>query len=352
MAQQTSWRAALSGIAAVALLSALAGPAGAEQAKPKIAFLLKTMQEQRYELDKSEFTKAAEKLGAEVMFAAAGNDEERQIQEVEAALQDGAKVLVLQPVNTGTAGALVAMAHGKGVRVIGYDSMLTNGPLDGMVMQDSWAVGRLQSDALVDWLQHKYGRVAGSLVLIMGQPGDSNAQAMSSGVWEMLAKHPDVKLLAARSEVAWSPDAARDTAATLLQKYRGKIDAFICNNSGMAYGVAQALHDEGLADATKVFLAGADADLRNIRLVAQGVESIEIWKPIAPLAQKAAEVAVAVAMHPDATVGSLMPGAQARNNGFADVPTIVTPVIPVTRETIDTTVVAGGLYTRAQIDAK
>src|SRR5208283_5873870 len=81
----------------------------------------------------------------------------------------------------------------------------------------------------------------------------------------MLSKNPEVKLLAARSTVAWSPDAARETAETFLLKHHNQIDAFICNNSGMAFGVIQALQDQGLADATKVFVAGSDGDLRNIR---------------------------------------------------------------------------------------
>ena len=346
--KKRSWRLSLQG-AAIAAILAIAGSASADNSGPKIAFLLKTMQEQRYALDRRDFIDAAEKLGAQVRFAQAGNDEERQIQEVEEALDDGAQVLVLQPVNTGTAGALVAMAHARHVRVLGYDSMLTNGPLDAMVMQDSWEVGRLQSEALTSWLKNKYGRVAGSMVLIMGQPGDSNAQALSSGVWDMLSKNPEVKLLAARSTVAWSPDAARETAETLLLKHHNQIDAFICNNSGMAFGVIQALQDEGLADATKVFVAGSDGDLRNIRLVAQGVQSFEVWKPIPPLAVKAAEIAVALATHPDSSPAELMPGSSLHNNGKVDVPTIVTPVVPITRDTITTTVIAGGLYTKEQI---
>ncbi len=345
-------RLSLQGMAVAAMLFSLGGSATAENSGPKIAFMLKTMQEQRYVLDRREFTAAAEKLGAQVRFASAGNDEERQIQEVEEALDDGAQVIALQPVNTGTAGALVAKAHARNVRVVGYDAMLTNGPLDAMVMQDSWEVGRLQSEALTSWLKSKYGRIAGTMVLIMGQPGDSNAQALSSGVWDMLAKNPEIKLLAARSHVAWSPDAARETAESLLRKYRDHIDAFICNNSGMAYGVMQALQEEGLADATKVFVAGSDADLRNIRLVAEGKQSFEVWKPIRPLAVKAAEVAVAMAIHPDKPAAELMPGSSLRNNGKVDVPTFVTPVVPVTRDTIATTVIAGGLYTAEQIYGK
>ncbi len=330
-----------------AVLLALASH-GAE-GKPKIAFLLKTMQEERYQTDRRDFIAAAEKLGADVQFDSAGNDEERQLEEFDAALEAGANVIVLQPVDTGTAGAMVAKANAGGVRIVGYDSMITNGPLDVMVMQDSWAVGTLQADALVEWLEKKNGKIAGNIVLIMGQPGDSNAQAMSSGIYDMLAKNPGVKLLAQRSHADWSPDAARATAETLLLKYPGQIDAFICNNSGLAYGVIQALQSEGLADASKVFVAGSDADLRNVRLVAQGKQNLDVWKKIEPLADKAAEVAVLLARNPDKPVKDLLQGYALRNNGKVDVPTFVTPVVTVTKETINSTVIAGGLYTRPQI---
>jgi D-xylose transport system substrate-binding protein len=336
--------------ASAAIYFASTNYGAATVAKPKIAFLLKTMQESRYAIDRRDFISAAEKLGAEVKFDSAGNDQERQLEEFDAALTAGAQVIVLQPVDTGTAGAMVAKANARGVRVVGYDSMITNGPLDAMVMQDSWAVGAMQSEALIDWLRSKYGKAAGSIVLIMGQPGDSNAQALSSGVYDMLAKNPDIKLLAQRSHVDWSPDAARATVEVLLGKYHDKIDAFVCNNSGMAFGVVQALQAEGLADASKVFVAGADADLRNIKLIAQGKQSFDVWKKIEPLAEKAAEVAVILAASPDKPVKDLVSGYTLRNNGKFDVPTFVTPVLGVTKDTIDSTVVAGGLYTRAQIE--
>ncbi len=75
--------------AVAAVLPGLDVSAAADTSGPKIAFLLKTMQEQRYALDRRDFTEAAAKLGAQVRFASAGNDEERQIQEVEEALDDG-----------------------------------------------------------------------------------------------------------------------------------------------------------------------------------------------------------------------------------------------------------------------
>lgn len=315
----------------------------------EVGFLLKTMQEERYQTDRRLFIEAAQALGATVNFAASGNDELRQLQQFEEMLDSSVDVIVLQPVNTGTAGALVAMANARGIRVIGYDSMLTNGPLDVMVMQDSWAVGKLQGEAMVAWLTKKKGRIEGNIALIMGQPGDSNAQAMSSGLLEILAKNADLRLIAQRSHVAWSPDLARETVDALLVKHDNQIDAFICNNSGLAFGVIAALEAEGLADSAKVFVAGSDADLRNIRYVAQGKQSVEIWKKIAPLAKKAAEIAVTLAKNPLKPVSELVPGARLINNGFTEVPTVVTPVVRIMKDNIDSTMIAEGIFTREQV---
>ena len=318
--------------------------------KVKIGFLLKTMQEERYQADKALFISRAQSLGAEVLFDSAGNDALTQLHQVEALLDAGVRALVLQPADTGTAAGLVAKAHARGVPVIGYDSMPQDTPLDLMVMQDSWAVGKLQGEAMLAWLTAKKGRVEGRVALIKGQPGDSNAAALSSGFLELLLDQPHrLELVEERSHVNWSSEEARATAESLLLKYDNKVDAFICNNDGLASGVIAALQPEGLADASKVFVAGADADRRNIRWVAQGVQAVDVWKKIEPLAFQAAEAAVGLARDQGKPAAELFPGAQMIANGTTTVPTIITPVVLVTKDNIDSTVIAGGHLTKAQV---
>lgn len=341
---------ALKAIGLAGLLSAaLPASSLAQDGTVTIGFLLKTMQEARYQTDKSLFTARAESQGAKVVFDSSGNDPLRQLQQVEEMLEMGIDVMVLQPVNTGTAGALVNLAHDHGVKVVGYDSMLQGGPLDVMVMQDSWAVGRLQGEAMVDWFTASRGDVTGRVALIRGQPGDANAAALSSGVLEVLSQNPGLELVADRNHVDWSPDAARVTAENLLVEYDNGIDAFICNNSGLAYGVLAALGDEGLASAGEVFVAGSDADLRNVRLVANEVQALEIWKQIKPLAYAAADIAIKIGNSPEVDVDELIGEHSLINNGFAEIPTIITPVIAVSKDTVDATVIEGGFYTSEQV---
>lgn len=322
----------------------------------KIGFLLSTMQEERYQTDKAEFIAHAESLGAKVMFESSGNNELTQLQQFEKMLDEGCQVIVLQPVNTGAAGALVRLANKKGVKVVGYDRLLTNGPLDIMVMQDSWAVGQLQGEAMVKWFQEKRGKVEGTVALIMGQPGDSNAAFMSQGVLDTIQKNPGLKLIAQISHVDWSPDRSAETASNLLLKHNNRIDAFVCNNSGLASGVIASLKSENLADTEKTFVAGADADLKNIQYIVEGKQAVEIWKPIKPLAFKAAEIAVQIARNPDKPAVDIAKEAskeQARfasvDNGFTQVPTVVTPVVLITRDKIDSTLIAEKVFTREQV---
>ena len=320
--------------------------------KVKVCFLLKTMQEERYQHDKADFTAKAQSLGAEVVFDSANNDEQAQLSKFENMLAKGCKVIVLQPVNTGTAGKMVKTANEEKVRVVGYDSMLVNGPLDMMVMQDSWAVGKLQGEAMLEWFKKHKGKVEGNVALIMGQPGDSNAVAMSSGAVELIKKNPGLKLVVEQSHEGWSTDKAMATTENALTKYKNQVDAFICNNSGMARGVVAALDAQGLASTDKVFVAGSDADLANIQYVAQGKQTVEIWKKVKPLAETAAEIAVKLAQNPDKKPADLVKVDKTVNNGAVEVPTVVTEIVPITKDNLDSTIIKEGLYTKEQVYGK
>src|SRR5205085_2371478 len=83
-----------------------AGPRG-----PKVALLLSTLQEERYQKDKRYFEEEARRLGLSPFTLAADNDNARQLSQVEDALSRGAKVLVIQPTDSAAAAAYVAKAH-------------------------------------------------------------------------------------------------------------------------------------------------------------------------------------------------------------------------------------------------
>ena len=84
--------------AAALLLAAAVGVpfsgTGVQAADMKIGFLLKTMQEERYQQDKAAFEAKAQELGAEVIFNSANNNEQTQLAKFENMLAKGAQVIV------------------------------------------------------------------------------------------------------------------------------------------------------------------------------------------------------------------------------------------------------------------
>lgn len=334
--------------------SSPAAPASAKSAL-KVGFLIKTMQEERYKTDKAAFEEFAKKLGAEVLFDSCNNDEATQIAKAETMLTQGINVLVLQPVNGATAQTLVDKAHEKNVKVVAYDVLIAQSDVDYFVTQDSLAVGRLQADEVVK----KLGK-GKKVFLIKGQPGDSNAEAFSQGVYDARDRG-DIQLLDMKSHEGWAPERAQQTAEDALTKYgQDGIDAFLCNNSGLAWGVYQAVEARGLTG--KIFIAGSDGDLRNVQAIAKDKISMDVFKAIRPLASAAALVAVKLAKNEPIDAGVLaaysdevMTKAGSKlqlsetDNGKKKVPTAVTPVYSVTKTTIDDTVVLAGYHEKAAV---
>ena len=257
-----------------------------KQEGPQVAFLLSTLQEERYQKDVKYFEARAKELGFRVVTLAADNDNAKQIAQVEDVLTQGVKVLVIQPTDSQAAASYVRLAHEKGAKVVAYDRAIVDPGLDYYVSHDSYRVGVLQAESA---LRATGGK--GSYVILSGQAGHSVAAEITRGYKDTLAPYiarGEVTIALEQSHSAWSPEQALRTVEDALTRTNKHIDAILANNSGMARGAVQALAAAGKSG---VFIAGADADAANVDFVCQGKQSIEVLKDIQPLAETAAEVA-------------------------------------------------------------
>src|ERR671925_167135 len=94
-------------------------------------------------------------LGASLALAACGGGGGRQ----------GAKVLVLDPVDAASASVIVQRAKQQHVPVISYDRLITNADIDYYVSFDNVRVGKLQAQTLVKKLRSG-GRTSGAITMI------------------------------------------------------------------------------------------------------------------------------------------------------------------------------------------
>ncbi|PTL77358.1 ABC transporter substrate-binding protein [Vitiosangium sp. GDMCC 1.1324] len=322
--------------------------AGETAAKPaaqttggKIALLLPESKTSRYEShDRPNFERKVKELCAdcEVIYSNADQDAAKQQNQAEAALTNGAKVLVLDPVDSASAAAIVARARQSKVPVISYDRLIVNADVDYYISFDNEKVGKLQGQALVDKLKAD-GKGAGTIVMINGSPTDNNAKLFKAGAHSII-DGSGLKIGAEYDTPDWSPDKAQtemEQAITALGK--GTIAGVYCANDGTAGGAIAAMKAAGVTPLPPV--TGQDAELAGIQRIVAGEQFMTIYKAIKPEAETAAELAVTILRggQPEA---SKINGKV--NNGQKDVPSILLAPVAVTRENLKSTVIADGFW--------
>jgi D-xylose transport system substrate-binding protein len=348
------------GVAALALILAAAacsstdntatnsgsgGTSGSGGAK-KIALLLPESKTARYESqDKPLFmAKVAELCSdCQVIYNNANQDAAVQQSQAEAALTNGANVLVLDPVDAASAVAIVTKAKQQNVPVISYDRLINNADIDYYISFDNEQVGKLQGTALVDDLK-KNNKGTGTIVMINGAPTDNNATLFKKGAHSVIDSS-GLKVGAEYDTPDWSPDKAQSEMDQALTKL-GK-DGFVgvyAANDGTAGGAISSMKGGGLSPIPPT--TGQDAELAGIQRILVGDQYMTVYKAVKPEAETAATIAVALAK------GQPVPSSITLtkvNNVTKDVPSVILTPVAVTKDNIKDTVIKDGFWTAAQI---
>src|SRR4051794_11809706 len=157
------------------------GAAGNSAGKIKVAFLLATLQEERYQKDKKYFEEKATALGLAPFTLSADNDNAKQLAQLEDALSRGAKVIVVQPTDSTAAASYVQKAHAKGAKVVSYDRSINSPDLDVYVSHDAFKVGVIEAEEAVKFTGGK-----GNYVILDGQSGHSVVSEIDRGYMSVL----------------------------------------------------------------------------------------------------------------------------------------------------------------------
>ena len=298
-----------------------------------IALLLPESKTTRYESqDRPHFQSKVKELCSDcpIIYSNADQDASKQQQQAEAAITKGAKVLVLDPVDAASAGAIVNRAKQSQIPIISYDRLITDADVDYYISFDNEKVGKLQGDALVKKL--KDDGKSGSIVMINGAPTDNNAKLFKQGAHSVIDSS-GFKVAKEYDTPDWSPDKAQqemEQAITALGK-----DGFVgvyAANDGTAGGAVAAMKGNGV-DPTKIPTTGQDAELAGIQRILAGEQYMTVYKALKAEAEKAAEFAVALAK------GEKPTGADAQtDNGSKKVPSVLLTPVAVTKDNIKDTI--------------
>ena len=241
---------------------------------------------------KNEFTvrlsnaakKKAEELGVELKIYDGNYDPNTQISQVETMISDGVDAIILNPQDAKACAVAVDKAAAANIPVIGVNTRVDSDKLVSYVGSKDVYAGELEMQAIADKLGGK-----GNIVILDGPLGQSAQLERSEGINNILAKYPDIKVLAEKT-ANWSRSEAMTVMENWLQAF-DKIDAVVGENDEMALGARQAIEAKGLDIPT----IGVDGITDALNTVEKGTLIASIFQDGAGQGSKALEIAVSAA---------------------------------------------------------
>ncbi|MFB6959901.1 sugar ABC transporter substrate-binding protein [Streptomyces sp. NPDC056309] len=308
----------------------------------KVGLLLPENQTARYEkFDRPLIEKKVAELTGnkgKVVYANAKQDATLQSQQVETMITNKVDVLIVDAVDAAAIKNSVQKAKDAGIPVVAYDR-LAQGPIDAYTSFDNVTVGKTQGEALLKALGDK--AKSGKIVMMNGSSTDPNAKQFKDGAHSVLdgkvniGKEYDTK--------EWKPENANSNMEGAISSIGKKnIVGVYSANDGMAGGIITALKAAGIS----VPVTGQDAELAGVQRIVSGEQYMSVYKPYAPEADAAAEMAVALAQ--GKSLDSIAKD-KVDSPTTKGVPSVLVEVTSLTKDNIQDTVVKDGVYTVAEI---
>lgn len=282
------------------------------------------------------FKEQLEAAGYEAIIQAADQKVPQQQQQIESMIENGAKVIVVGPVDGSQLGSVLEKAKDAGVYVIGYDRLLENTTgVDGVVQFGSVKTGELQAQALLQGLKELKGEAPYNIELFGGGPADPNAPNFFKGAMTVLQPLIDDGTLVVVSgqtdftqcaTVDWDNSKAQSRMdAILAGNYSDiEIDGVLSPNDGIARAIITSCENAGQPIPV---VSGLDAENESVEWVWSGRQYSTVAKPTNAL------VAETVSIIDSLLSGKGMPATDVTaDNGVIDVPIYELPPVVVTKD--------------------
>ncbi|MFD7219874.1 substrate-binding domain-containing protein [Streptomyces sp. NPDC059892] len=309
-----------------------------------VGLLLPENQTARYEkFDKPLIEKKVSELTdgtGKVVYANAKQDATLQNQQVDTMVTNKVDVLVVDAVDSKAIASSVKKAKETGIPVVAYDR-LAEGPIDAYTSFDNEEVGRVQGKALLEALGSK--AKSGQIVMMNGAVTDPNAALFKKGAHSELdgkvniGKEYDTK--------EWKPENANANMEGAISAIgKDKIIGVYSANDSMAGGIITALKGAGFSKLPPV--TGQDAELAGVQRIVTGEQFMSVYKSYPQEAAVAAEMAVALAKGEKLDSIAKQTVDSPTTKG---VPSVLVPVVSLTKDNISDTVIKEGIYTAGEI---
>ena len=176
--------------------------------------------------------------GVELRFAAAHDNSERQIQQIDSLVESGIQLLIVAPNQLSSVSPAIDRAYDKGIPVIVFERKTDSQKYTAFMSADNYEMGRLMGEYVASRLGGK-----GIVMEILGLKGSSPADERSRGFDAALADYPQIKVVA-----ELQGDWTEPTAYQAVKSWKGdlnSIDLVFGHNDRSAMGARKAFLERG-----------------------------------------------------------------------------------------------------------
>ena len=195
----------------------------------------------------------------ELVWNSANNDVSTQASQVDSLINQGVAAIIVVPVQADSLGPQIQAAKSKGIPLLAVNAALDSPDLAGNVQPDDVAAGAQEMQMMADKLGGK-----GNIVVLQGPLGQSGELDRTKGIEQVLAKYPDIKILA-KDTANWKRDEAVNKVKNWISGFGPQIDAVVSENDDMGLGALQALKESGRAGVPIVGIDGIEDGLNAVK---------------------------------------------------------------------------------------
>jgi ribose transport system substrate-binding protein len=173
----------------------------------------------------------------------ANDDVNTQISQMQQLIGKQVDAIIIVPVDASTLGPQVQQAKDAGIPVIAVNTGLIGDAaalLTANVLPDDVKAGEAEMQQLADLMGGK-----GKIVVLQGPLGSSPELNRTQGINNILAKYPDIQVLA-KDTANWARDQAYNKMKSWISAFGSELTGFVSENDDMAIGGHQALAEAGI----------------------------------------------------------------------------------------------------------
>ena len=280
----------------------------------------------RWRWDATAMRSVIERNGNKYIPTNAAGSAEQQLQDIEKLIEEGVDALIIQPIDKEAIVPGVERAALAGIPIVAYDRLIEHENVFYITF-DNVGVGRIIA-AMV-----KQAQPTGNYAIILGDPNDANTGFLRQGMEEVIGAAVaggQIKIVGEANADGWKPENAKAVMEKILADNDNQIDAVLAENDGMAGGAIEALTAAGL----NIPIGGQDGDPGALNRVAQGTQTVSVWKNNFDLAKQAGTIAGLLA---EGMPMNLVPEATQFTGGEKGIPvwSILLNPTPITADTLD-----------------